>query len=49
MYSYVDSKGHHHQLLSKIVEHKKDEGTTPISKAFMLVRNGNKVQKNATK
>ena len=48
MFSQIDDKGNHFQLLSKITYHKSDGNTISISDGFTKSINGNNVPNNTT-
>ena len=48
MYLKVYSEGHHHQIIHKIMYHKKDTSTIDKSYGFKRIRNGKIVPKMTT-
>ena len=47
--SQVDDNGHRHQLLSEIIDYRKDGKAVPIDQGFTKSKNGNHVRKKTTK
>ena len=48
MFSQVDSKGNHYQLLQEITDHRKDRSEIPISYVITRLHNYNMVPRKTT-
>ena len=49
IYSQVDEDGFRYQLIDNIIGHRRDGKAVPMSEAFTVSKNGNKVRRQTTK